>query len=152
MSSENKAKEVIVVMRDEIEQVSLESNKDSESEETKAAIRSELKHLFLNRESPNILHSHTSKQEATSNNFSLSERRNNLLAWLKANHLPVTVDANNVINILDSVYIQAPYDLDDCLSTNEIILDKVRELVKSLAQIKNNASIQTKNDTKNKNL
>ncbi len=105
-------------MIDEIEDVSLafQSSVDCDKEK----IKSELDKLFSHK----VYH----EKETTS----LVERRNELIAWLNKNRLPVKIDQNNVINILDSVFIQAPYDLDNCQSTNEIILDKVRQLVQSL--------------------
>ena len=59
----------------------------------------------------------------------LSLRRDKLIDWLTKNHLPVKLDSNNVINILDVCFIPSPYQVDNCESTNEIILDKVRQLV-----------------------
>lgn len=105
-------------MIDEIEDVSLafQSSVDYDKEK----IKSELDKLFS--------HKVSHEKETTS----LVERRDELIAWLNKNRLPVKIDQNNVINILDTVFIQAPYDLENCQSTNEIILDKVRQLVQSL--------------------
>jgi hypothetical protein len=110
--------EATVVMSDEIESVTLELSTSLDSDKNK--IKTELSGLFSHK----VTHEH----EASI----LTERRNDLVAWLEKNRLPVRLDPNNVINILDSVFVQAPYDLDSCQSTNEIILDKVRQLVKSL--------------------
>ncbi len=110
--------EATVVMSDEIESVTLELSTCLDSDKNK--IKTELSGLFSHK----VTHEH----EASI----LTERRNDLVAWLEKNRLPVRLDPNNVINILDSVFVQAPYDLDSCQSTNEIILDKVRQLVKSL--------------------
>lgn len=68
---------------------------------------------------------------------SITKRRENLVEWLQKNRLPVKIEPEEgssfpVINILDTVQIRAPYQEKNCESTNEIILDKVRNLVKSL--------------------
>lgn len=67
----------------------------------------------------------------------ITRRRKQLVDWLQKNRLPVSVESIEgttfpIINILDTVYIKAPYDEINCESTNEIILDKVRNLVKNL--------------------
>ena len=105
-------------MIDEIEYVNLDQQESADYDREK--IKLELNLLFSSK----VAH----EQEASN----LIERRNDLIAWLNKNRLPVKLDQNNVINILDSVFIHCPYDLDNCQSTNEIILDKVRQLVQSL--------------------
>ena len=52
-----------------------------------------------------------------------------LIDWLNKNHLPIKLDDKMTINILDSIFIMPPYKQEDCVSTNEIILDKVRKLL-----------------------
>ncbi len=65
---------------------------------------------------------------------------NELVEWLKKNHLPIKLEKDinekTIINILDSVYIKWPYRADNCESTNEIILDKVRKLITNFIQNK----------------
>jgi hypothetical protein len=65
----------------------------------------------------------------------ITKRRDTLIEWLKHNHLPVKLVNDQVISILDCVFINSPYSVDNCESINEIILDKVRQLV---AKIDNN--------------
>jgi hypothetical protein len=67
-----------------------------------------------------------------SNSSDLKSRREEIIDWLIKNHLPVKLESNDVINILDIVYIRQPYSIEDCESTNEIILDRVRQLVLKL--------------------
>ena len=62
----------------------------------------------------------------------IERRRDQLIDWLRnRNQLPVKLEPNASISILDTVFIRAPYGLDNCESMNEIIMDKVRNLVKS---------------------
>jgi hypothetical protein len=56
-------------------------------------------------------------------------QKDKLVAWLVKNHLPIKLDSNGVINIMDSVFIRSPYGVEQCESTNEIILERVRQLV-----------------------
>lgn len=59
------------------------------------------------------------------------ERGVRLVEWLKRNHIPAKLDdKRDSIEILDSVSIRSPFRVSDCQSTNEIILDKIRNLVK----------------------
>ncbi len=60
---------------------------------------------------------------------SLDTRLLDLVEWLKRSHLPVKLDDESVVNILDTVFIKWPYQPDNCHSTNEIILDRVRKLI-----------------------
>lgn len=59
-------------------------------------------------------------------------QRDKLVGWLKENRLPVETESDGSISILNTVYIRPPYRVDNCESTNEIILDKVRNLVLQL--------------------
>ena len=59
----------------------------------------------------------------------LQTQRDKLIEWLVKNHLPIKLDSNGVINILDSVFIRSPYGVEQCESTNEIILKRVRQLI-----------------------
>ncbi len=69
-------------------------------------------------------------------NENLIEKRKNLISWLEKNRVPV--NNNNIdddfINIMDTVYIHKPYNIENCESTNEIILNKILNLVKQFAQ------------------
>jgi hypothetical protein len=66
--------------------------------------------------------------------LNVEEIRDNLVEWLKKNYLPVKVE-NSKINILDTVYITSPFRVENCQSTNEIILDKVRNLISKFYSI-----------------
>jgi len=66
----------------------------------------------------------------------LIETRNKLVEWLEKNRLQVKLDKESeesdehlIINILDSVYIHPPYDIKNCISNNEIVLNRVRNLM-----------------------
>ncbi len=112
---ENKAKDVYVIMRDEIKSIEIVSNSQD------SIIKNGLDRLF---------ETETDKYALTqANEHQIKKRKNDLMTWLQKNHLPVKLSPNDEINILETVYIKAPYDLNSCLSTNEIILDKVRNLI-----------------------
>jgi hypothetical protein len=74
----------------------------------------------------------------------LEKRMHAMVEWMRNNHLPVRLEQVNRggsdgsyaqrINILDSVYIRAPFTSETCESTNEIILDKVRLLINNFDQ------------------
>ncbi len=93
----------------------------------------EVKDLGLVKEKPTIPENlkkllRTSKSTNVEKN--LENRRQNLVSWFEKNRLPVTVEqGNSVINIFNTVYIRMPYHSDDCESFNELILDKIRQLV-----------------------
>jgi hypothetical protein len=68
----------------------------------------------------------------TSESVSIIVQRDKLVDWLKENHLPVELDSDDSINILNTVYIRPPYGVKNCESNNEIILDKIQNLVLQL--------------------
>lgn len=108
-------------MYDEIEFIQLVDNDVDDNK------RSEIICLIDN------LFKSTADADDATNDFSSSaieERRVRLVDWLKRNHIPAADDDNDVIEILDSVTIRRPFGVSDCQSTNEIILDKIRNLVK----------------------
>jgi hypothetical protein len=67
----------------------------------------------------------------------LEKRMHDMVDWMKKNHLPVKLEefekSKYRINILDSVFIRSPFTIESCESTNEIILDKVRQLIKNFS-------------------
>ncbi len=119
---DNKAKDVYVIMRDEIKSVEIVSDSESFVSNTDNSItKTDFDRLF---ETEVNLYSLTQPNE-----FMIEKRKNALIMWLQKNHLPAILSSKDEINILDTVYIKPPYDLNSCLSINEIILDKVRNLI-----------------------
>ncbi len=104
--------DVLIVMSDELKDLCLVMGKPSISENLKDLLN-------------------TSKSATTKKvEINAEDRMKNLVAWLEKNRLPVTVEQHNsVINILNTVFIRPPYEADDCESLNELILDKIRQLV-----------------------
>jgi hypothetical protein len=101
-----------------------------------SAVESKFNTLFA---SDNLDHNQNLKSKEIETDLTqdeLDKRRKDLVDWFIKNRLPVKLDDTNetspVINILDTVYIKAPYHINNCQSTNEIILDKIRQLVKNL--------------------
>ncbi|KAI5608546.1 gem-associated protein 6 [Silurus asotus] len=60
----------------------------------------------------------------------LEERKKDLRAWLEKNLIPVT-DEGDVLRVANVLTISAPYDSEQCSSSNEIILARVQSLVGS---------------------
>jgi hypothetical protein len=67
----------------------------------------------------------------------LDKRMHDMVDWMKKNHLPVKLETDEnskfKINILDSVFIKPPFTIESCESTNEIVLDKVRQLINNFS-------------------
>ena len=70
----------------------------------------------------------------TGENISLEEaesRRVQLKAWLCANHIPVVEDGNMLV-MEDVIVIDSPYGLKQCLVSNDIIMERVHNLMKCM--------------------
>lgn len=63
----------------------------------------------------------------------LIKRKTELKSWLEKNRIPVTVSgvSGELLSISDALFIQPPYGVDNCISTNEIILGRVQALINS---------------------
>lgn len=61
-------------------------------------------------------------------------RRDKLKLWLEKNRFPVSISTSDdqVLQISDALMIQPPYTDKSCLSTNEIILSRVQQLIKNM--------------------
>ena len=118
-------KKVTIIFGDEVDKIEILENNETNN----------LEGIF-NKENKNTLN------EQESNVILSNDYFNDLVEWLKNNHLPIKLekDFNDkmIINILDSVYIKWPYRSENCESTNEIILDKVRKLIANFTQNKVN--------------
>ena len=64
----------------------------------------------------------------------LGQRKEKVRSWLAMNRMPVTVsgDHGEVLNISDAVFIEPPYEAENCRSTNEIILGRIQGLIKNI--------------------
>jgi len=76
-------------------------------------------------------------RENVDENFSESEviaKRDRLKLWLEKNRFPVSISKtdDNILQISDALMIQPPYTDQSCLSTNEIILSRVQQLIKNM--------------------
>ena len=116
---------ITLVLNDHIE--SVEELVESTNELASKSIEEKLADLFRS----------STRTEAGANTSQLDnetvERRNRLVTMLQKHRLPVKlVNDNSVINILDTVYINSPYLPENCESSNEIILNRVRDLVNCL--------------------
>ena len=66
----------------------------------------------------------------------LKARKLKLKLWLEKNRLPVQVTGSQeeVLTITDALTIQPPYGVNDCHSTNEIILGRIQGLIKNMPE------------------
>ncbi|XP_061175066.1 gem-associated protein 6-like [Saccostrea echinata] len=64
----------------------------------------------------------------------LEKKKNTLKSWLLKNRLPVQVTGNNgeLLSISDALFIEPPYEAENCRSTNEIILGRIQGLIKNM--------------------
>ena len=64
----------------------------------------------------------------------MEKRKNILKSWLLKNRLPVQVTGNNgeLLSISDALFIEPPYGVENCRSTNEIILGRIQGLIKNM--------------------
>ncbi|KAM6220192.1 gem-associated protein 6 [Rhynchocyon petersi] len=61
----------------------------------------------------------------------LEKRKNSLKAWLEKNHIPVTEqgESQGTICVAHVLTIEPPYGPENCISSNEIILSRVQDLI-----------------------
>ncbi|KAL8591015.1 hypothetical protein ACOMHN_021780 [Nucella lapillus] len=66
----------------------------------------------------------------------LKAKKMKLKSWLEKNRLPVEITGSHeeVLTISGALTIQPPYDVNDCHSTNEIILGRIQGLIKSMPE------------------
>lgn len=64
----------------------------------------------------------------------LKRKQNLVKSWLLKNRLPVEVGGSEdeVITVAGALIIQPPYEPENCISTNEIILGKIQGLIKNM--------------------
>ncbi|XP_049763696.1 gem-associated protein 6-like [Schistocerca cancellata] len=61
----------------------------------------------------------------------IERRKGRLAGWLQKNRTPVEEDGQ-ILRIGSVVEIHPPYGVDSCLSSNEIILDRIQKLMLSM--------------------
>ena len=63
-----------------------------------------------------------------------SAQRDKVMDWLLKHRLPVEIskDDSSILSLSDVLYIKPPYTKDCCISTNEIVLDRVQNLLKQM--------------------
>ncbi len=61
-------------------------------------------------------------------------KRSKTIELLKKNRVPVdeAQSTSEVISIMDTVFIRSPFNVENCESTNEIVLNKITSLLKTL--------------------
>ncbi|XP_045212428.2 gem-associated protein 6-like [Mercenaria mercenaria] len=61
----------------------------------------------------------------------LKRRQNLVKSWLLKNRLPVEMNGE-LLSVAEALVIQPPYEPENCVSTNEIILGKIQGLIKNM--------------------
>lgn len=61
----------------------------------------------------------------------LEKRKNSLKKWLEKNHIPVTEqgDVPRTLCVAGVLTVDPPYAPENCCSSNEIILSRIRDLI-----------------------
>jgi len=64
----------------------------------------------------------------------LMSRRDKLKEWLEKNRIPVSISGQDQqsLSVFEALVIRPPYNENSCLSTNEIILLRVKTLIKNM--------------------
>ena len=64
----------------------------------------------------------------------LKRKQNMVKNWLLKNRLPVETSGSSdeIITVAGALSIQPPYESENCVSTNEIILGKIQGLIKNI--------------------
>ncbi|XP_064133252.1 gem-associated protein 6 isoform X2 [Loxodonta africana] len=83
------------------------------------SVREKLTHLFMSGDCQAY------------NPEDLEERKNSLKKWLEKNHIPVTEqgESQRTICVAQVLTIEPPYGPENCISSNEIILSRVQDLI-----------------------
>lgn len=129
-----RAYETTVVFNENIDRVDILGSDENESRLD--LIRKRLDSLFVDADSSTHANA-TASNVQRFDSAELTQARDRLVKWLEKNRLSVKLEEGDknqaaaavVINILDSVFIHAPYTAESCVSTNEIILNRVRNLI-----------------------
>nr|CAD7454155.1 unnamed protein product [Timema tahoe] len=54
--------------------------------------------------------------------------------WLKANRIPIEEDGN-ILKLQDVLEIHPPYKVENCVSSNEVVLGRIQGLITSMPEI-----------------
>ncbi|XP_006878200.1 PREDICTED: gem-associated protein 6-like, partial [Chrysochloris asiatica] len=83
------------------------------------------------RVSEKLIHLFTSGDCQAYSPEDLVKRKNSLKAWLEKNHIPVTEqgESQQTICVAQVLTIEPPYGPENCISSNEIILSRVQDLI-----------------------
>ncbi|CAI4225381.1 unnamed protein product [Auanema sp. JU1783] len=73
------------------------------------------------------------KKTDSVNAVEISKRKNDIIKWLKRNHVEVKNRGETLI-IFGSVRVEAPYTSEDCYCDNSIILKRVQAMIEKCPQ------------------
>uniref|UniRef100_A0A1B6MFX3 AD domain-containing protein n=1 Tax=Graphocephala atropunctata TaxID=36148 RepID=A0A1B6MFX3_9HEMI len=63
----------------------------------------------------------------------VEQKRLKLKEWLVKNTIPIT-ESGKVLKLADMLSIEPPYGPQQCMSSNEIVLNKIQNLIKSMPE------------------
>nr|CAD7403122.1 unnamed protein product [Timema cristinae] len=69
--------------------------------------------------------------------------------WLKANRIPIEEDGN-ILKLQDVLEIHPPYKVENCVSTNEVVLGRIQGLITSMPEI--GVTSENKEESKNEHI
>lgn len=69
--------------------------------------------------------------QGTLSDEDLKRKQITVRSWLLKNRLPVEVNGE-VLSVAEALVVQPPYEPENCISTNEIILGKIQGLIKNM--------------------
>ena len=103
--------------------------------QTKCFIRGKRYTIFLvlsNPSNPQLMLFHFSQLQVEVDADTHVGRRDALVRWFGVNRIPVTKTGSSISLANDVLTIEPPYLPENCFSSNEIILARVRTLIESM--------------------
>ena len=86
------------------------------------------------RQEPEWLSNFAAKRKNNFTKDELQKRKSSLVEWLNKNRVPILNNSadEDVVKVAGSLVIEPPYDVDSCKGTNEIVLDRIRKLIRTM--------------------
>lgn len=114
-----------------------ENNDDSSSTNLIFVMGHAVKHIEINeqttlQEKANFMEKFVNGSTKLYSEETLLERKNKLKNWLTKNRIPVLEDHHESLCVMDVAWIDPPYDSECCRSTNQIVLNRVRNLIDNI--------------------
>ena len=92
----------------------------------------QLRVIDTTRKEPEWLQTFALKQRHKYTEDELQNRKAKLIEWLHKNRVPILDSDEDAVQVVGGLVIEAPYDIDSCKGTNEIVLERIRKLISSM--------------------